>query len=143
MGERRKPGWEVGGVALLEWSQWALRADLTYSRYGGKETKLSGAVRHSDLWNVAMLANALYLVPAEGMRLYVLSGAGMHRTQSVGESPNIYGWVPGAQAGLGMRIPVGVTTVFAEVRWNLILSDYGNGDFQPSTYVPVSVGVLF
>jgi hypothetical protein len=144
MAERREVGYELGGLVTLEWARWALRADLSYARHAGKEADLFNADRYPDLWNMSVLASGLYRFPGQRLRPYVMVGTGLHRMQQVDRSPNVYGWVSGVHAGAGLRVGIrSGLAVFAEVRRHLILSDYGNGDFELSTYTPLSVGVVF
>lgn len=143
MKERRESGRELGAVAMLEWTRWTLRTDFTYTRFPGKTAGPLGEFSFGDLTNVAVHANLLYLRHEEPFRHYLLFGTGLHRLEGTRGSFNPYGWTSGVQAGAGLRFSVRRVALFAETRWAIIFSDYGNDDFKPSTFVPISVGVLF
>lgn len=73
---------------------------------------------------------------------FALIGAGAYSMEIPG-NPNPYGIVASVNAGVGVQFPLGPIRAFIELQSRLILSDYGNSDFETSTYLPLSAGVRF
>lgn len=74
-------------------------------------------------------------------RPYGLLGAGAYR---LGVRHPTNGLTPGVHVGLGVRVPTGTAELAVEAQGVVLLTTYGIGtDYEPVTYVPVSVGVRF
>lgn len=56
---------------------------------------------------------------------------------------NPYDSVWGIGAGLGAKIPIPRVSLEAELPAHVILSDYGNFDFEWLYFYPVTVGIRF
>lgn len=142
MAERRARGWEVGGSVIRDGVPWAFRADLAYSHYPGIAAERAPGGRYADLSNVALRASVLLIGPAKALRHYLLVGAGiqfLHDPQAWSDRER----AAGLHIGAGWRLELGPGAVFAEVRGHVVLSSYGNGPWEWSRYVPLSMGVLF
>jgi hypothetical protein len=75
-------------------------------------------------------------------RPYTLLGVGMHWMTIPGRH-NPYGRVLGAGVGAGAEIPVRRIALRIETQAHIILSDYGNYDFEWSSFWPVTLGLRF
>lgn len=143
LGYRRDLGYHAAlslGVGTTT-SGWGFRGDLGVSAFPGGEIRATNTEeRYRDLRNISLLGSVVYGFSGnERFRPYVLLGGGMYRMSITGR-PNPYGWVPSVHAGAGIRVPVGGWTLTVEIQPQLILSDYGNRNFQPSSYVPLLLG---
>jgi hypothetical protein len=54
-----------------------------------------------------------------------------------------YGPAPGLQAGLAFEYFLGRSTLFAEFKGELLLSDIGGADYEPNRFAPLVIGIYW
>lgn len=119
-----------------------VRAELWGTRFAGKtEATPYARVHQGGLWDVGLLGNAVFAAKQEHLRPYALLGGGLHRQlRDDGHDP--YGWVPGAQAGVGLSWSVGQLVLSAEIQYQVVLSEVAAGcDFCVASQTPLVIGV--
>ncbi|HMB92008.1 MAG TPA: hypothetical protein VKP65_14230 [Rhodothermales bacterium] len=130
-----------GGLSLsygLYNGGFGVRADLWGTRFTTETI-------NSDFWNVSILGSVLYAIEKKntGPYPYVLLGlAGYRHLMDDGHDP--YGWVLGAQTGVGISWPIQGIEVSAEVQYQVVFSDLVAGcDFCLASQMPVVFGIGF
>jgi hypothetical protein len=119
------------------------RVDLDAARFWGRtQAGFSGPIDHGDLTVTSALGHLVLGPRGREARPYTLIGIGMH-WMSIPGRRNPYGTVWGVGVGVGGEFPIGRIALKAETRAHIILSDYGNSDFETSTFWPLTVGVRF
>jgi len=71
---------------------------------------------------------------------YAVVGFGPYWMKNMSGVQNPYGMVWGATVGAGMAWAPGRIQPFAELRYDLIASDFGAEEWSATTYVPIQVG---
>lgn len=131
MATTRGTGWHLSGtIEGPPAGPVRFRADAVYEGFPGRLGE--------DLEIVGARAAVVYQVAAEP-RLHALLGAGGYRLR-IDRSRNPYGITPGLHAGAGVRIPTAGGWLVVEGGAAVMLTDYGNQDFEPSTYFPLTIG---
>lgn len=119
------------------------RLDFDAARFWGRtQAGFSGPIDHGDLTMTSALGHVVVGPRGQTARPYTLIGLGMH-WMSIPGRRNPYGSVWGAGIGAGAEFPVRRIAVKLETRAHIILSDYGNSDFETSSFWPVTLGVRF
>jgi hypothetical protein len=144
-GERR----DAGPAAMLSvetslGNRWGLRLDGEWSLLRGP-TPRAGQEHFSsdrDLRTVGVSLNGVLRLAHERLAPYLIVGAGAYRLQRVGDSASPYGTTGAMQAGFGVdgnywsRV-----NPFIEARAQVHATDYGAGEFSPTVYWPVLIGL--
>lgn len=132
MATSRGTGWHLSGtIESPHAGRFRFRADAVYEGFPARLAE--------DLEIVGARGAVVYEVAAEP-RLHALLGAGGYRLRIDG-SRNPYGITPGLHAGVGLRIPGGgAYLLVVEAGAAIMLTDYGNQDFIPSTCFPLTIG---
>lgn len=130
-----------GGISLsygLHNGGFGVRADVWGARFTTETI-------NSDFWNVSILGSVLYAIEKEstGPYPYVLFGlAGYRQLRDDGHDP--YGWVLGAQTGVGIAWPIQGIEVSAEVQYQVVFSDLvADCDFCLASQMPIVFGIGF
>jgi hypothetical protein len=119
------------------------RIDFDAARFWGRtQAGFSGPIDHGDLTVTSALGHVVLGPRGREARPYTLIGIGMH-WMSIPGRRNPYGTVWGVGVGGGAEFPIRRIALKAETRAHVILSDYGNSDFETSAFWPLMIGVRF
>jgi len=142
---RRTPAPYLAASALFRSSDHIVRfrLDLDAARFWGHtQPGFSGPIDHGDLTVTSALGHLVIGPRGRIARPYTLVGLGVH-WMSIPGRRNPYGRVWGTGVGVGVEVPIRRVVLQVETRAHIILSDYGNSDFETSSFSPVTFGVRF
>ena len=144
-GDVTKTGWHAG--ALAQWTGAAfplgIRGEVVYHSLGSE----SGTFEDVDFNILTATVNGVFMFPMSGVntvRPYIIGGGGLYRVgcSDCGDldSEN----KGGINVGAGIEVPLSGFTSIIEARWHMIFdSDDTLADDSNTTFVPISVGLLF
>ena len=135
-------GWHAGG--LLQWDTPAfpigIRADAVYHRFGeknengGSPSLIVGTL--NGVWSFPM-------TQPYAVRPYLIGGAGIYNSRCrPGAADGCDSETDfGLNGGGGIKVPLSGFTTVIEARYHIIFDS--NGTVSNSTFIPISVGILF
>jgi hypothetical protein len=142
-GDAAKVGWHAGG--LLEWTgptfPLGVRGEVVYHRF---DSEVDDEVSLNVL---TVTGNLVWMFPMSGpttVRPYLIGGGGWYRvgcSDCGGLDSENKG---GINVGAGIQVPLSGFTSIVEARWHMIFdSDDSIADDSNSTFIPISVGLMF
>lgn len=115
----------------------SVRVDAMANRFAGEPT--SSGTSWTDHSIYALTGNLVYTLPREGLRPYVIAGAGYYNQNGGIANQNL-----GLNGGAGVRFGLGGIGAFAEVRYhNFLALDLSHAPRRPAQLVPISIGITF
>ena len=143
-GERRSLGGQIAlAVSPVHlWSGFSVRGEIAQSWFPTRSSRNRLLAGRSE-GTVSVTGALAYLIYSDVPRrasLYGGFGLGGYVLQIEGDRDS-YGLVPGIGLVGGLRIGEGRVRGIIELQQQVVLSDYGNSEMIPSTFMPVRLGV--
>jgi hypothetical protein len=140
LAEHRTAGIRVAGSVYS--SSGFVRGDVAGVILPGTELADASSTQTDDWRSVSIGANVLpVLARSETLRVRALAGLSAHSVSVRRGGDNPYGVVGGVQLGSVLERSWNGRTLTAEVGLHVVASDYGVGELEAATFVPLSAGI--